>query len=201
MLAFYWRHQRPYVDVPGRKGSPGTIQPQGGIVVEHEHEAYLSDVAAELQRRGVDNQQISAVVAEVERELRQMDGDPSETLGAPGDYAERWLARNSPSHDPDWEWRTFRATALDEMDVLRDAGRQGWELVDVGFYALHCRRPRRIEDASQWEYSRRIGLDRRGVLETMSELGWTPCGTWTPWHYFKRKLNKPAELPASAGTA
>ncbi|HLT18749.1 MAG TPA: hypothetical protein VKZ96_04750 [Thermomicrobiales bacterium] len=168
--------------------------------MESQHEEYLSDVAAELQRRGADNQQISEAVAEVAQRLQQLDGDPGETLGAPGVFAEQWLDRRGHSHDPEWEWRTFRASAIDEMDVVRDAGRQGWELVDVGFYALHCRRPRKLEDATQWEYSRRISLDRAGVLETMTGLGWTACGVWFPWHYFKRNLEKPAEIPGRASS-
>jgi hypothetical protein len=90
-----------------------------------------------------------------------------------------------------------RATAFDEVDVLGDAGRQEWETMDVGAFALRCRRPHRVEDATQWEY-RRVGIDRRTILEAMTTAGWEPRGIWTLFHSFKRNLKRPAHLPSDA---
>jgi hypothetical protein len=162
------------------------------------HEAYLDQFAAALQRRGADQQRITDAVVELERKLAESGQDPADRFGPPDEYAERVIMADERSGDAEWDWRTFRGTAFDEMDVLDDAGKQGWELVDVGAYALYCRRPRRIEDATQWEYRRRVGVDRRGTLETMTTLGWEPAGTWMPFQYFKRNLHQPAQLPHRA---
>lgn len=164
-------------------------------------ETYLSDLAAELQRRGADSPRINEIVADVDRELtsRGAEFDPKDEFGPAADYAEKLMLRDEDSITPSgvrsWVFRSFRATAFDEMNVLADAGRQGWELMDVGILALNCRRPKNIESATQWEYERRFSLDRKGILADMVELGWEPCGIWAPFHYFKRDLKQPAVVP------
>ncbi|HET7034169.1 MAG TPA: hypothetical protein VFI42_00660 [Thermomicrobiaceae bacterium] len=131
---------------------------------------------------------------------QERNGDVAATQrhGANAQRARDVDAKKEPSFgidekagDSGWDWRSFRASAFDEMDVLRVAGLQGWELVDVGILALNCRRPTRREDATQWEYARRVNIDRQGVLQTMTELGWEPAGLWFPFMYFKRNTNKP----------
>lgn len=153
-------------------------------------ESYLSELAASLQMRGADSARTSEAVAEVESHLAESDEDPMETFGPPDEYAEQLLLREERQADQaanaQWTERTFRATAFGEMKVLEEAGQQGWELTDVGAYALHCRRPRDPKAARRWEYSRRVSVDRQTILEDMTELGWEPCGFWLPFHYFKR---------------
>lgn len=162
-------------------------------------ESYLSELAAALQTRGADSRRTSEAVAEAESHLKESGEDPVEAFGPPDEYAERLLLREERSGersgDSGWDWRTFRATAFGEMGVLEDAGRQGWELVDVGAYALHCKRPRGPEEVYRWEYSRRVSVDRPSILANMTELGWEPCGTWMPFQYFKRNTEQPARLP------
>ena len=164
-------------------------------------ESYLSDLAASLQMRGADSARTSEAVAEVESHLAESGEDPMEAFGPPEEYAEQLLLREErragEAADARWSERTFRATAFDEMRVLEEAGRQGWELTDVGAYALHCRRPRDPEAAHRWEYSRRVGVDRQAILDDMTTLGWEPCGSWLPFHYFKRSLSGPATKPGS----
>lgn len=155
-------------------------------------EAYMSELAASLQMRGADSARTSEAVAEVQSHLSESGEDPVEAFGSPDEYAEQLLLleerRAGEAADTKWVERTFRATAFGEMRVLEDAGRQGWELVDVGAYALHCRRPRDLEAARRWEYSRRVSVDRQTIVEDMTALGWEPCGLWLPNHYFKRSL-------------
>lgn len=155
-------------------------------------EAYLSELAASLQMRGADSARTSEAVSEVESHLSESGEDPTEAFGPPEEYAEQLLHREEhragEAADAQWMERTFRATAFGEMRVLEDAGRQGWELTDVGAYALHCRRPRDLQVAHEWEYRRRVGVDRQAILEDMTALGWKPCGLWSPFHYFKRSL-------------
>jgi len=155
-------------------------------------EAYLGELAASLQVRGADSARTSEAVAEVESHLAESGEAPVEAFGPPDEYAERLLLRDErrtdqATDDARWIERTFRATAFGEMRLLEEAGRQGWELTDVGSYALYCRRPRDTEAADRWEYSRRVSVDRRTILEDMTELGWEPCGVWLPFHYFKRR--------------
>ena len=155
-------------------------------------ESYLSELAASLQMRGADSARTSEAVAEVESHLLESGEDPMEAFGSPDEYAEQLLIREERRADEEtdakWAERTFRATAFGEMKILKDAGLQGWELTDVGGYALHCRRLHGLEAATQWEYSRRVSVDRQAILEDMTALGWEPCGAWMPFHYFKRKL-------------
>lgn len=158
-------------------------------------ESYLSELAASLQTRGANSARTSEVVAEVESHLSESREDPVEAFGPPEEYAEQLLLREERQADQEtdaqWIQRTFRATAFGEMKVLEEAGQQGWELTDVGAYVLYCRRPRDTQETSRWEYSRRVGLDRKTMLEDMTELGWYPCGHWPPFHYFKRSLRQP----------
>ena len=155
-------------------------------------EAYLSELAASLQMRGADSARTSEAVAEVESHLSESGEDPMEAFGPPDEYAEQLLlreeSREGETADKNWAERTFRATAFGEMKILEEAGRQGWELTDVGAYALHCRRPHDLKTVRRWEYSRRVGIDRQAILEDMTALGWEPCGLWSPFHYFKRSL-------------
>jgi len=156
------------------------------------NESYLSELAGSLQMRGANSARTSEAVAEVENHLSESGEDPMEAFGPPDEYAEQLLLREErradEAADARWVERTFRATAFGEMRVLEDAGRQGWELTDVGYYALNCRRPRDLEAVRRWEYSRRVSADHQAVLEDMSALGWEPCGLWLPFHYFKRSL-------------
>lgn len=155
-------------------------------------EGYLGELAASLQMRGADSARTSEAVAEVQSHLSESGEDPMEAFGPPDEYAEQLLLREERRSgevaQSKWVERTFRATAFGEMRLLEDAGRQGWELVDVGAYALRCRRPRNTEATRQWEYRRRVSVDRQAILEDMTSLGWEPCGLWLPFHYFKRGL-------------
>ena len=90
--------------------------------------------------------------------------------------------------DERWHDRTFRATAFDEMEILQYAGRDGCELLDVGPYALYCRRRGDHSKVGRWEYIRRVGIHRSGIVEDMLADRWQPCGQWVMFHYFKREI-------------
>jgi len=137
-------------------------------------EAYLSELTAQLQCRGVGDDEIVGIIAEVETHLVESDESPVDAFGPAVQYAEKMAVfaecrtDNQPAAaaepaEPSEQWhhRTFRATALDEMSTLQWAGEEGWELVDVGAWALFCRRPVDMTQANRWEYRRRTGTHRR----------------------------------------
>ncbi len=155
-------------------------------------ESYLSDLAAELHRRGVAEDQIHSIITEVESHLQESGEQPVDAFGTAAQYAEK-MATYAETHDENkpaknWVNRTFRATAFDEMGILGEAGREGWELVDVGAYALFCRRPVDMRQAQRWEYKRRTGIHLQIIKAEMTDEQWEPCGNWIVFHYFKRKL-------------
>lgn len=157
-------------------------------------EAYLEELSACLQRYGLDNHQISEIIAEVESHLVESGETPLEAFGPPKVYAEERVTAREQVAGGEMQRRTFRATALDEMIILQEAGKAGWELTDVAAFALYCQRPWNLEEVQQWEYARRVGLKRNAIIAEMMTEGWQPCGNWTPFHYFKRSLR-----PATQG--
>ena len=154
-------------------------------------EAYLSELTAQLQCRGVGDDEIVGIIAEVETHLVDSDESPVDAFGPAAQYAEKMAvfaeSRTDDKPTEQWHRRTFRATALDEMGTLKWAGEEGWELVDVGAWALFCRRPVDMTQANRWEYKRRTGTHRRIIAEEMASGEWKPCGNWIVFHYFKRK--------------
>lgn len=63
------------------------------------------------------------------RKRRSATGD----FGEPEHYAAALVAADQPESDPEqsYEARTFRATATDEVEILTNLGRDGWELTGV----------------------------------------------------------------------
>lgn len=151
-------------------------------------DAYLEQLSARLQRYGLESQQISDIVAEVESHLAESGETPLDAFGPPDDYAEERVAARERVAGGQWQHRTFRATAFDEMVILQEAGRSGWELVDVAVFALYCQRPWDTKEIKHWEYTRRVGLNRNAIIAEMIASHWEPCGNWTPFHYFKRPV-------------
>ncbi len=156
-------------------------------------ETYLSNLTAELHCRGVDEDRILEIVTEVENHLQDSDEQPEEAFGPATKYAETMAALSETdtyvTDDQQWVHRTFRATAFDEMGILESAGQEGWELVDVGAYALFCRRPKDQRQACRWEYKRRTGTHHIIFKQEMLAEKWEPCGNWIVLHYFKRKIS------------
>jgi len=155
-------------------------------------EVFLSELSAQLQCRGVDKDRIGEIVAEVETHLDDSGESPVDAFGPAVRYAEEMAvfaeSNTNQRQEEKWHHRTFRATALDEMQILKWAGKDGWELLDVGAYALFCRRPADMSQSPCWEYKRRTGTNHRKILEEMTDEQWTPCGNWVVFHYFKRKV-------------
>lgn len=155
-----------------------------------EKESFLEDLTAQLQRRGVGEDRIGQIIGEIEASLEESGESPVDTFGPATRYAEEVAAsdeqRLGQSDDDMWHKRTFVATALDEMETLKWAGKEGWELMDVGLLALFCRRPKDLTQARKWEYRRRTGVYRPGIKKEMAGDRWETCGTWVVFHYFKR---------------
>jgi len=155
-------------------------------------ENYLSELVSQLHCRGVDETRIGEIAAEVENHLDECGETPEEAFGPAKKYAEEMAVfaeqDNTPASKDQYHHRTFRATAFDEMDILWWAGQEGWELLDVGPYALFCRRPLSLDKAFHWEFKRRTGTNRSKIVEKMITKNWEPCGHWVVFHYFKRKV-------------
>jgi hypothetical protein len=155
-------------------------------------DAYLEELSVCLQRYGLNNHQISEIIAEVESHLEASGETPLEAFGPPHVYAEERVTARERIAGGEKQRRTFRATALDEMIILQEAGKAGWELTDVAAFALYCQRPWNLKEVQQWEYVRRVGLNRNAIIAEMMTDRWEPCGNWTPFHYFKRPLRSAA---------
>ncbi|MCC5578810.1 hypothetical protein IMZ11_24595 [Microtetraspora sp. AC03309] len=80
--------------------------------------------------------------------------------------------------------------AFNEMEALEREGLRGWHAVDYG-YLFH------LVEASphKWEH-RRLWWPSRRRRRLMEEQGWeliVPSDFDSPWAYYKRRLNEPAE--------
>jgi len=159
-------------------------------------EEYLGDLSSHLHIRGVAENRIKEIVREVATHLEESGEIPSEAFGPAEEYAEKMAVYNEceaqKASNETWHQRTFRATAFDEMAILQVAGRDGWELLDVGAYALYCQRPADKTQFKRWEYLRRVGIDHNGIIEEMIADRWQPCGHWVLFHYFKRQALEPS---------
>lgn len=155
---------------------------------------YLAQLDRAVRRLGLGPEHAAEVVCELADHLRQSGERPREAFGDPEHYAATLVAADQPEGGPEagYERRTFRATALDELQILADLGRDGWELTGVRDFGLHARRPVSDDERIAWEYARRSGVRREPLVHDMAADGWMPCGRWVTFHYFKR--------PAHAGT-
>jgi hypothetical protein len=88
--------------------------------------------------------------------------------------------------DTDYEYRSRSATALNELAILDTMGREGWEVIDLGPFNLHFRRPRVRAAVVPWEYARRTALPGAHVRQAMRAQGWGCTGDWVLFHYLKR---------------
>ncbi|MEN3749887.1 hypothetical protein TPR58_22130 [Sphingomonas sp. HF-S3] len=78
-------------------------------------------------------------------------------------------------------FRRVRYSAVGEMNILREEGLRGSELVATENNALVFRATNEI-----WEYRRRIGFG--SMRKAMASEGWTLVSTWPPLSYFKRRV-------------
>jgi hypothetical protein len=144
--------------------------------------SYLDHLERALRRRGLDASHTAEVIQEVTNHLTESGDRPRET------FAAALVAADEPESDPEhsYEARTFRATATDEVEILTNLGRDGWELTGVRDFGLHARRPVEPTTRTMWEYARRTAVRCGPVLDAMEAAGWKPCGRWLTFHYFKR---------------
>ncbi|MDQ3675989.1 MAG: hypothetical protein M3401_04160 [Actinomycetota bacterium] len=148
---------------------------------------YLAELERALKRRGLDEARTAEVIREMSNHFAESGERPVEAFGEPEQYAAALLAADQPEGDADErEARTFRATAADEVEILADLGRDGWELTGVRDFGLRARRPLEPAKRTTWEYVRRTGVRRGPLVTHMQAEGWTPSGRWLTFHYFKR---------------
>lgn len=154
---------------------------------------YLMQLERALIRRGLDDARTADVIGELSSHLNDSGERPLEAFGDPEQYAAALLTVDEPDDDAGerYEARTFRATAGDELDILAELGRDGWELTGVRDFGLHARRPDATQSRRTWRYARRTAIRREPVLAQMQAQGWTACGRWLTFHYFKRTDTDP----------
>lgn len=85
-----------------------------------------------------------------------------------------------------WKYTRRTATAFDEVGILDEMGREGWELIDLGVLYLEFRQPVDDQRVTTWEYHRHLGLAHGDVRRQRLADGWEPAGRWGPFLYFKR---------------
>lgn len=85
-----------------------------------------------------------------------------------------------------WAYQDRFATAFDEVTVLDQMGREGWELTGFGPFILHFRRPEDPEARRRWEHLRLIELFGPSQRERVERDGWNASGRWGPFYYDKR---------------
>ncbi|MDT0323103.1 hypothetical protein [Streptomyces millisiae] len=100
-------------------------------------------------------------------------------------------AATPPPADPGAHRRVLSPlNAFNEMDALAESGRRGWHVVDYGhLHHLVESSPR------QWEHQR-LWWPTRRRRRRMVEQGWeliVPTAFDSPWAYYKRPLDLPAE--------
>lgn len=152
-------------------------------------DAYLTELADRLLARGVDNHRVKDLLTELQDHLADSGESPQAAFGPCSSFADALLREElstEGSASRTVERRTFRATAFDELGILSELGRDGWELTDVGLVGLHAQRARDPDAWRAWEYKRCTTL--RPVVERMRADGWQPCGHWLAFHYFKRPV-------------
>ena len=88
-----------------------------------------------------------------------------------------------------WEFQDRVATAFDEVGVLTEMGREGWEMTRFGPFVLHFRRPLDPDQRVAWEYRREteFNFGTPAGLARLQQEGWSYCGSWMmTFHYYKR---------------
>ena len=91
------------------------------------------------------------------------------------------------SMNAQWEFQDRIATAFDELDVLEEMGREGWEMTGFGPFVLHFRRPVDLGQRVEWAYQRVTELGTPARHQQLQQDGWVFCGHWMKtFHYYKR---------------
>lgn len=89
--------------------------------------------------------------------------------------------------DAQWEFLDRFATAFDEVGVLQEMGREGWEMTSFGPFVLHFRRALDPGQRVPWEYLRVTELGTPVKHQQLQQEGWTYSGSWMKtFHYYKR---------------
>lgn len=85
-------------------------------------------------------------------------------------------------------------TAFNEVEVLREEGLAGREVLGASWLTLHFRQTDR-----RWENRRVVSLRRSQPIEAMTAEGWEHVFSWYPYLYFKRPLRDDAPARADGG--
>lgn len=97
-------------------------------------------------------------------------------------------ARSVPA-DVSYQFQDRFATAFDEVAVLHEMGREGWELTSFGPFVLHFRRPEDPQWRRRWEHLRLTEFLETRARPEMERDGWIYLGSWfATFHYYKRAV-------------
>lgn len=88
----------------------------------------------------------------------------------------------------EWAYSERLAIAFNELGVLKEMGRKGWELTGFGAGIFRFRRPLASPLRIVWTYRRTEGVLSNAAQTALEREGWTYCGRSASLHYFKRSL-------------
>lgn len=112
--------------------------------------------------------------------------DVGDTLGISRQAAQQRFGGSDPAAPaPQEDGLIVRkgVTAFNEVEVLREEGLAGREVVGATWLTLYFRQTDRF-----WEHQRLVSLRRGRPIEAMEADGWTHAFSWYPYLYFKRPL-------------
>lgn len=149
-----------------------------------DHASYLTALSDGLRAEGVPEADIEEIVREAASHLDAADEPPEAALGPVNAFVAAVVSRGAPAPaGARWEYRTITgATAANELRLLEEAGREGWQLTGCGPLALHVRRP--AVGAAPIEHVRHVGGPSRD--DRMAAEGWQLATTWMIFRYYRR---------------
>jgi hypothetical protein len=153
---------------------------------------YFEELSERLRQGGVPADRATDMIDDLSAYLAESGTDPHDEFGPAETFAAQLLATAPAASDsapgPSDERWTFHADAFNEMDLLREFGDQGWEVVSYDLATgFDCRRS--LENPQRWEYRREIVPRNPGaVAGRLAEDGWEPAATYMFWRYFKRPV-------------
>jgi hypothetical protein len=152
---------------------------------------YFDELSKRLRESGVPADRAASMIDDLKGYLSESGTDPDDEFGPAAAFAEQ-LAK-APTESPsgpaasDERWR-FNTDLFIEMDMLREFGDQGWEVVSCDWSGFDLRRS--LESPQRWEYRREAVPPElaQPLVERLAEEGWELAATHRFWHYFKRPV-------------
>lgn len=143
---------------------------EAAAVVESEANLSLARWVAGARRAGLSWAEVGEVLGTTRQAAQQRFGHGGGE--GPGPAGDGLIVRRG-------------VTAFNEVEILREEGLAGREVVGANWLTLSFR-----QTAHQWENRRVVSLRRSQPVEAMAAEGWEHAFSWYPYLYFKRPLDR-----------